>query len=73
MAMLIAVTVGVLAGTWLAEYAGDSAYGKVRSSTTCCCPPVDLIGLFIYQIWSSRCTASPGSPGPSPWPSWRRR
>jgi phosphate transport system permease protein len=52
MAMLIAVTVGVLAGTWLAEYAGDSAYGKVVRfvNDVLLSAPSILIGLFIYQI-----------------------
>jgi phosphate transport system permease protein len=52
MAMAIAVTVGVLAGTWLAEYAGDSAYGKVVRfvNDVLLSAPSILIGLFIYQI-----------------------
>jgi phosphate transport system permease protein len=52
MAMVIAVTVGVLAGTWLAEYAGDSAYGKVVRfvNDVLLSAPSILIGLFIYQI-----------------------
>jgi phosphate transport system permease protein len=29
LAMIIALTVGILAGTWLAEYGGRSAYGAV--------------------------------------------
>jgi phosphate transport system permease protein len=37
-AMAGAVAVGVLAGTWLSEYAGESRYGKVvRFIKTCCC------------------------------------
>jgi phosphate transport system permease protein len=51
-AMAGAVVVGVLAGTWLAEYARESRYGKavrflndvLRSA------PSILIGLFIYEI-----------------------
>jgi phosphate transport system permease protein len=52
MAMLIAVTIGVLAGTWLAEYAGESAYGKVVRfvNDVLLSAPSILIGLFIYQI-----------------------
>jgi phosphate transport system permease protein len=52
MAMLIAVTIGVLAGTWLAEYAGDSAYGKVVRfvNDVLLSAPSILIGLFIYEI-----------------------
>ena len=51
-AMLIAVVVGVLAGTWLAEYARDSAYGKLVRFTNdvLLSAPSILIGLFIYQI-----------------------
>ena len=50
--MLIAVVVGVLAGTWLAEYAGDSAYGKVVRfvNDVLLSAPSILIGLFIYQL-----------------------
>jgi phosphate transport system permease protein len=52
MAMLIAVTIGVLAGTWLAEYAGDGAYGKVVRfvNDVLLSAPSILIGLFIYQL-----------------------
>ena len=51
-AMLIAVVVGVLAGTWLAEYARDSVYGKLVRFTNdvLLSAPSILIGLFIYQI-----------------------
>ncbi len=51
-AMLIAVFVGVLAGTWLAEYAGDSAYGKVVRfvNDVLLSAPSILIGLFVYQM-----------------------
>jgi phosphate transport system permease protein len=46
------VTIGVLAGTWLAEYAGESAYGKVVRfvNDVLLSAPSILIGLFIYQI-----------------------
>ncbi|MEI9889386.1 MAG: phosphate ABC transporter permease PstA [Caulobacteraceae bacterium] len=52
LAMLIAVFIGVLAGTWLAEYAGDSAYGKtVRFvNDVLLSAPSILIGLAIYQL-----------------------
>jgi phosphate transport system permease protein len=51
-AMAIAVVVGVLAGTWLAEYAGESAYGKVVRfvNDVLLSAPSILIGLFIYQL-----------------------
>jgi len=51
-AMLIAVTIGVLAGTWLAEYAGDGKYGKVVRfvNDVLLSAPSILIGLAIYQL-----------------------
>ncbi len=51
-AMVIAVVVGVLAGTWLAEYAAESPYGKVVRFTNdvLLSAPSILIGLFIYQL-----------------------
>jgi phosphate transport system permease protein len=50
--MLIAVVVGVLAGTWLAEYAGDSHYGHaVRFvNDVLLSAPSILVGLFVYGI-----------------------
>lgn len=52
LAMLIAIVIGVLAGTWLAEYAGDSAYGSaVRFlNDVLLSAPSILVGLFVYQI-----------------------
>ena len=52
LAMVIAVFVGVLAGTWLAEYAGDSAYGKVVRfvNDVLLSAPSILVGLAIYQL-----------------------
>jgi phosphate transport system permease protein len=52
MAMAIAITIGVLAGTWLAEYAGDSAYGKIVRfvNDVLLSAPSILIGLFIYEL-----------------------
>jgi len=51
-AMAIAITIGVLAGTWLAEYAGDSAYGKLVRfvNDVLLSAPSILIGLFIYEM-----------------------
>ncbi len=51
-AMVIAVVVGVLAGTWLAEYARESAYGKLVRFTNdvLLSAPSILVGLFIYQL-----------------------
>ncbi|HUO23010.1 MAG TPA: phosphate ABC transporter permease PstA [Caulobacteraceae bacterium] len=51
-AMVLAVGFGVLAGTWLAEYAGDSAYGKVVRfvNDVLLSAPSILIGLFVYYV-----------------------
>lgn len=50
--MAIALVVGVLAGTWLAEYAGDSAYGSVVRflNDVLLSAPSILIGLFVYVV-----------------------
>jgi phosphate transport system permease protein len=50
--MAIAVVVGVLAGTWLAEYAADSHYGHaVRFvNDVLLSAPSILVGLFVYGI-----------------------
>jgi phosphate transport system permease protein len=52
LAMAIAVFIGVLAGTWLAEYAGESAYGKVVRfvNDVLLSAPSILVGLAIYQL-----------------------
>ena len=52
MAMVIAVAVGVLAGTWLSEYAGNSRYGSVIRflNDVLLSAPSILIGLFVYQL-----------------------
>ncbi|MBV8681333.1 MAG: phosphate ABC transporter permease PstA [Caulobacteraceae bacterium] len=52
LAMLIAVAVGVLAGTWLSEYAGSSRYGSVIRflNDVLLSAPSILIGLFVYQL-----------------------
>jgi len=51
-AMIIAVVVGILAGTWLAEYAGDTRYGKVVRfvNDILLSAPSILVGLAIYQL-----------------------
>jgi len=48
--MIIALVVGVLAGTWLAEYAAGSAYGTVVRflNDVLLSAPSILIGLFVY-------------------------
>ncbi|WP_269714295.1 phosphate ABC transporter permease PstA [Caulobacter sp. NIBR2454] len=50
--MTAALIIGVLAGTWLAEYAGDSKYGAVVRflNDVLLSAPSILIGLFIYGI-----------------------
>lgn len=51
-AMVLAVTVGILAGTWLAEYAGDGAYGNIVRfvNDVLLSAPSILIGLFVYGM-----------------------
>jgi phosphate transport system permease protein len=51
-AMVIALVVGVLAGTWLAEIGGDTPYGHVVRflNDVLLAAPSILIGLFVYQI-----------------------
>jgi phosphate transport system permease protein len=52
LAMVIALTVGVLAGTWLAEYGGRSAYGGVVRflNDVLLSAPSILVGLFVYEL-----------------------
>jgi phosphate transport system permease protein len=52
MAMCIAVIIGVLAGTWLAEYAGDGFYGKIVRfvNDVLLSAPSILVGLAIYEL-----------------------
>jgi phosphate transport system permease protein len=52
LAMIIANVVGVLAGTWLAEYAGKSRYGSVVRflNDVLLSAPSILVGLFVYEI-----------------------
>ena len=51
-AMIIAVVVGVLAGTWLAEYGGDGWYARLIRfvNDVLLSAPSILIGLFVYEI-----------------------
>jgi len=51
-AMILAVVVGILAGTWLAEYSADGWYGRaVRFlNDVLLSAPSILIGLFVYEI-----------------------
>ena len=50
LAMVIALVIGILAGTWLAEYAGDSRYGSVVRflNDVLLSAPSILIGLFVW-------------------------
>jgi phosphate transport system permease protein len=50
--MIIALTIGILGGTWLAEYAGESRYGSVIRflNDVLLSAPSILIGLFVYEI-----------------------
>jgi len=52
LAMLIALVFGILAGTWLAEYAGNSRYGSaVRFiNDMLLSAPSILIGLFVWYL-----------------------
>jgi phosphate transport system permease protein len=52
LAMVLAVVIGILAGTWLAEFAQDSPYGKVVRFTNdvLLSAPSILVGLFVYQL-----------------------
>jgi phosphate transport system permease protein len=51
-AMVIALFIGVLAGTWLAEYGGSSLYAKVIRfvNDILLSAPSILIGLFVYEL-----------------------
>ena len=50
--IVLALAVGVLAGTWLAEYGGRSAYGAVVRflNDVLLSAPSILVGLFVYEI-----------------------
>ena len=53
--MLIAVVVGILAGTWLAEYGGQTPYGhavRFLNDVLLSAPSI-LIGLFVYELMVS--------------------
>jgi phosphate transport system permease protein len=52
LAMVLAVTIGVLAGTWFAEYGGRSAYGAVVRflNDVLLSAPSILVGLFVYEL-----------------------
>jgi phosphate transport system permease protein len=50
--MLIALVVGILAGTWLAEYGAGTKYGQVVRflNDVLISAPSILIGLFVYEL-----------------------
>jgi phosphate transport system permease protein len=52
LAMVIALIVGVLAGTWLAEYGAGTKYGHVVRflNDVLLSAPSILIGLFVYEL-----------------------
>jgi phosphate transport system permease protein len=52
LAMVLSVVIGVLAGTWLAEYAKGSPYGAVVRfiNDVLLSAPSILVGLFVYEI-----------------------
>jgi phosphate transport system permease protein len=52
LAMVMALGVGTLAGTWLAEYGGRSAYGGVIRflNDVLLSAPSILVGLFVYEV-----------------------
>ncbi len=50
--MVLALVIGVMAGTWLAEYAGEGHYGHVVRylNDVLLSAPSILMGLFVYEI-----------------------
>ena len=52
LAMILATTIGILAGTWLAEYSGRSRYGAIIRflNDVLLSSPSILVGLFVYEI-----------------------
>ena len=53
LAMVFALTIGVLAGTWLSEYSAGSKYGSVVRflNDVLLSAPSILIGLFAYELF----------------------
>ena len=52
-AMIIAISIGVFAGTWLSEYAGQSRYGAIIRflNDVLLSAPSILIGLFVWEVF----------------------
>ena len=53
---LVGTPIGILAGTFLAEYGRDSRLGEVVRfiNDILLCAPSIIIGLFVYELWSCR-------------------
>jgi phosphate transport system permease protein len=52
LAMVLALLIGILAGTWLAEYSGDSRYGagvRFLNDVLLSAPSI-LVGLFVWYL-----------------------
>ncbi len=52
MGMIIAIVIGILAGTWLAEYGGQTPYGhavRFLNDVLLSAPSI-LVGLFVYEL-----------------------
>jgi phosphate transport system permease protein len=56
MGMVIALAIGVMAGTWLAEYGGDGWYARIIRfvNDVLLSAPSILIGLFVYEVMVHR-------------------
>jgi phosphate transport system permease protein len=56
LAMAIALVIGILAGTWLAEYGGENWYAKLIRfvNDILLSAPSILVGLFVYEFMVSR-------------------
>ena len=52
LAMVFALVIGILAGTWLAEYGGATRYGHIVRflNDVLLSAPSILVGLFVYQL-----------------------
>jgi phosphate transport system permease protein len=52
-AMIVAIFIGVFAGTWLSEYAGQSRYGAIIRflNDVLLSAPSILIGLFVWEVF----------------------
>ncbi len=71
LAVLIGTPIGILAGTYMAEYGRyDRLSSVVRFiNDILLSAPSIVVGLFIYQVWSRRSGISPAMPAASRLPS----